>query len=439
MPKMMNEAMARATLSRMHLREVAIAAHYAGFSADMHAFASADHDYEEQLIARRQDELCSSYGLSPMTEQRKPFAFSNGVAIIPVHGTLINRFSYSWGFVTGYNFIRTQTALAGQDPDVTHIVYDHNSYGGEAAGCFEAAASLKELANGKPTLAVIDSNCYSASFAMACGADRIVCTPSGGVGSVGVVSMHIDMSKMLEEWGLKIQFIFAGEHKVDGNPFEPLPKEVKADIQKSVDTSYAAFTGHVAKGRGMTDKAVRDTEARIYRADDAKALGFIDAIATPSEAVRAFLGEPSGSTSQPEKEDESMSTTTTTQTPDAAAQAAAQASAQAATEARTAERARISGIQNCEEAKGREQLASHLALNTDMSLDQAKGILGASAKTEAPAADPKPAAQVNGFQAAMDASQHPNVGADAGSGGGELTAAQKIVRDHAAVYGAPQK
>lgn len=424
-----NEAMSRATLARLHLREVAIAAHYSGLAADLQSFASANPDEQQALLAKRHDDLCASYGLEPFGgQQRKPFAFSQGVAIIPVHGTLINRFGSSWGFVTGYNFIRQQTALAGQDPDVTHIVYDHNSYGGEAAGCFECAAELSKLANGKPTLAVVDSNCYSASFAMACGADRIVCTPSGGVGSVGVVAMHVDMSKFLEDWGLKVTLIHAGDHKVDGNPFEELPKEVKADIQKGVDKSYKTFVAHVAKGRDMEEKEVRGTEARIFRADDAMSLGFIDAIATPSEAVRAFLGEPSGSTSQPEEKEDTMSQQTTA-SPDAAAQAAA--------EARTAERARVDGILNCEAAKGREDLANHLALKTDMSVEAASGILAASPKKEAAAPAQTPAAQGAGFKEAMTQTGNPNVGADnAGKGGGEeMSAAQRILADQAAVYG----
>lgn len=107
---------------------------------------------------------------------------------------------------------------------------------------------------------------------------------------------------------------------------------------------------------------------------------------------------------------------TNSQEPGGVTQAAAeQAAAKAAADARTAERARIHGIQSCEEAKGREALANHLALNTDMSLDAAKGILAASPKAEAPKPEPEKA-QGNGFKAVMDASQHPNVGADAAQG-----------------------
>ncbi len=398
----MSDHAARSALSRMNLREVAIAAHYSGFAADMRALSMANHEQAEEAAMARRAELISAYGMNPV-EQRKPFAFSNGIAVIPVHGTLINRFGHSWGYVTGYNFIRQQTALAGQDPDVTAIVYDVNSYGGEAAGCFECAADIKRLAGGKPTMSVVDSNCYSAAYAMAAGTDKIVLIPSGGAGSIGVVAMHVSFEKMLDEAGIKVTFIHAGAHKVDGNPYEDLPADVKADIQKSIDVSYSAFVAHVAKGRKMDEKSVRATEARIYRAEEAKSLGLIDAVATPQEAMQALLGELTGSNPQLSKQKESEMTDATK--PGADNKATPEQLAQAQAEGQKAERARVSGIQTCEEAKGRAALANHLAFNTAMSVDEAKAILAvAPVETQQ--------ATGNGFKAAMDADKHPRVGAD---------------------------
>lgn len=412
----------------MHHREVAVAAHITTLASDLKQMSMANSEEQQKAFLARREELCQSFGLAAMP-QNKPFAFSQGIAVIPVTGSLINRFGQSYGYITGYNFIRSQVAAAGIDPEVSAIVFDMNSYGGEAAGCFECAADIPRLANGKKTLAVVDSNCYSACYALASQCDKIVCTPSGGVGSVGVVAMHADMSKMLDKWGIEITFIFAGDHKVDGNPFEPLPDEVKADMQASIDKSYSAFVSLVAKGRKLDEKAVRDTQARTYRADDALALGLIDAVATPQAAVQAFFDELSGSTFQ----------LSTTKEPEMADQetkpGADNASTQQAdaAQARAAERARIQGIQSCEEAKGREALANHLALNTEMSVDQAKGILAAAPKTEAPKAEAEP----NRFAAAMDATANPNVGADAAAGdqGGEQSASARILANYTLATG----
>lgn len=403
----MSEHIARQALTRMHMREVAVAANLTTLAADLRQMSVADPAKEQASLLARREELCAAFGLV-VGPQTKPFAFAQGVAVIPVTGSLINRFGGSYGYVTGYNFIRSQVAAAGLDPDVTAIVFDMNSYGGEAAGCFECAADIPRLANGKPTLAVVDSNCYSACYALASQCDKIAVTPSGGVGSVGVVSMHVDISKMIDSMGVTVTFIYAGDHKVDGNMFEPLSDEVKADMQASITKMRLSFAELVATGRGIDVQAVIDTQARCYRAYDALRLGLIDAIATPQGALTALLGELSGSTVQlsQEKEPEMAD-----QEKPGAQAASTQDTAAAAQEARTAERARIQGIQSCDESKGREKLASHLALNTDLSVDAAKAILAASPaeKTQAAA----PAAAVNPFDAAMNASAHPQVGADA--------------------------
>lgn len=419
----MSNHLARSALERMNLREVAIAPHYNGLATDLQQMAHTDPDEGQKAFLARRAELCSAYGLDEV-EQRKPFAFSQGVAIIPVTGTLINRFGRSYGFVTGYNFVRSQLALALNDEDVKAIVFDLNSYGGEAAGCFELADEIFAARGKKPMLGVIDSNCYSACYAIGSALERLVITPTGGAGSIGVVAMHVDMSKMLEDWGIKVTFIHSGEHKVDGNPFEPLPEDVRADIQKGCDQSWEKFYSMVARNRGLDAEAVRATQARCYRADDALRLGLLDAIATPNEAVRAFFSELSGSsTHQLQQQEDGMSTEDPTK-PDQAA------TEKAAAEARTAERARVSGILNCEEAKGRDALAKHLAMNTDLSVEDASAILAAAPK-ESEAAAPT---QRNSFEAAMNADEHPEVGADSGAGA-ELTAAQAILKAQAAATG----
>ena len=131
------------------------------------------------------------------------------------------------------------------------------------AGCFELAAEIRASRDLKPSVAVVDAACYSACYALASSASKIVCTPSGGVGSIGVVAMHVDYSKMFQEAGVKVTFIHSGDHKVDGNPYEPLPASVKDDIQKSVDSTRTEFVALVATNKGLDTKVVFDTEAPI--------------------------------------------------------------------------------------------------------------------------------------------------------------------------------
>jgi capsid assembly protease len=439
----MSDHLAHSAAQRMNLREQFIHPSYQGFSNDLMMMAAQNPDSaKEKFMSQVRGELCEAYGFSNRV-QNKAFAFADGLAIIPMHGSLINRFGGYYGYVTGYNFLRSQFNLALNDPDVTAIVFDVNSYGGEAAGCFELAAEIAAARGSKPIIAVVDSNCYSAAYALSSAADKIIAIPSAGLGSVGVVAMHMDMSQWLDKIGLKITFIYSGDHKVDGNPYQALPASVKADIQKGVDKSRATFVTVVAQNRKLDEKVVYDTEAKTYRADDAKALGLVDVIAVPRAALQALIdgddiedviddgeeakAKPVEASTEPVKE-------STMNEQEKAAAAAAQ----------TAERARVQGIINSAEAKNNPALANHYAFSTSMSVDEAKAALALCAPSadEKAEADKKAAEKAEadrkaaekaeadkkaeeeakgnkgtGFEETMNNADHPNVGADKGGNG----------------------
>lgn len=398
---MATNSIALAVANRMNMREALIAPQSMDFSAVLGQLMSADVELEEAAAHKHRDkQLLGRYGYDyDETVVRKPFAYADGVAIIPVQGALINRCDWSWGgWITGYNFIRSQVTAAAADPDVETIVLDCDSGGGEAAGCFELCDDIYAARESKQILAVVDSNCYSACYAVASAAHKIIVTPSGGAGSIGVVATHVDVSQAMKANGVVVTFVYAGSHKVDGNPFEPLPEPVRESIQANVDLSYDAFVAQVVRNRGLDEKAVRDTQAQIFRAPDALKLGLIDAVQPPSKALSMFIEELMNEDLEGDDDDDvvlpadpdqlPVEDEMTIETKPAVIDQAAHDTAvrEAATTARVQEKARVSGIMGCEEAAGRSALANHLAMNTEMSVIEAQGVLKASAKEVAPAA-----------------------------------------------------
>jgi len=380
------------------------------------AFVSPEHcDFAAELAAAARLEpvadispVCVRYG---MDVGGKPFAYAGGVAVIPVHGLLLNRFPGSVGMATGYDFVRNQLRMALADPDVAHIVFDIHSNGGMAAGCEELAQEIYRSREVKPSLAVVDSNCYSGAFYIGSAASRIVSTVSGGVGSIGVVAMHVDHSKMLENEGLNVTFIQAGDEKTDGNAWQPLSERARERINSTVQYHYGLFTEAVAKFRGIPVEDVRATEARCYTPPQAQGLGLIDGVVDATDAVRGMLNTSEG---QMEISQDDI----------------ARIAAEAATKAVAEDRNRMSKIRNSPHAKGREKLADHLALNTSMSVDEAAAIL-----EHAPAQEEQAAG--NNFAAAMSLTQNPNVGPDnaANTSDPEASAPNRILANYKAITG----
>lgn len=401
--------------------------------------ALADPEKEIAANGRRWLELSSAYGFgTPMERPEKPYLLVDGAAIIPIHGMLINRFPYSWSWITGYNFIRDQVNAARIDPDVKLIVFDVNSCGGTVAGCQETADVIFEARQDKPSLAVVDAGCYSAAYYLASQASKVVVTPSGGVGSIGVMCLRFDFSKAMEQYGTKVTMIHAGKFKTDGMPFAAMSADEEARIQASVDESYDSFVSAVVRGRGLADQAVRDTEAGTYNAPEAMRIGLVDGITAPAAAVRDALCPPDDDENDDPEDDPSMTTPAV-----AAAAAAAPAAptteqlAQAATDARTAERARINSILTCDEAKGKDTLANHIATATGLSVDEAKVMLAAAASEKVAEAAPG-----NPLERAMDRAGTPGVGDGGGAPTGEdakvaqILAAQKRAGGHEIVKAA---
>jgi len=305
---------------------------------------------------------------------------AGGVGIIPVVGTLTNRGlaigEDSSGF-TSYESIGVQLAAAMADPQVQAIMLDMDSPGGEATGMFSLAQSIRNARAQKPITAVVDDMAASAAYGLASSATEIVVTPTSITGSIGVVLLHLDQSKELEQKGRKPTLIFAGAHKVDGNPFGPLSETVRADLQREVYTFYARFVDQVAAGRpALTTDRVRGTEARVFIGSEALDRGLADRMGTFEEtlarlssAVRAR--HPTGGPM--------MSNTPTDTVPRAEHdQAVAAARTEGEAKGRSAAIERVRAILNCAEAKDRGPMALVFALDTDMSPEVAAKALAAS-------------------------------------------------------------
>jgi capsid assembly protease len=217
----------------------------------------------------------------------------SGIAVIPVLGTLVRRSSYlaSASGLTAYHDIEAMAAEAFAHPRVEGVLLEIDSSGGEAGGVFDLAESLRMMSeeSGKPLWAVADEAALSAAYAVACAADRIIVPRTAEVGSIGVVAAHVDESQADAMAGRKFTFIHAGEHKVDGNPHEPLSPDMVTEVQADVDALYEQFVGLVAGLRGMDPGVVRATQARVCRGQDAVAAGLADGVGTFAQAHDGLL------------------------------------------------------------------------------------------------------------------------------------------------------
>ncbi len=395
----------------------------------------------------------------------------NGVAIIPVVGTLVNKNGLDpYSGMTGYDGVTTKLRACLEDPQVNGILLDIESPGGETSGLFDLADEVFEANKRKPVWSVLTEFAFSAAYALASQCDRILLPRTGWTGSIGVLYLHTDLSAKYEKEGIKVTAIKKGARKTDGSSLGPLSKEFEAKIETEMSKMYDMFVDLVARGRGVDPQAVRDTEAEIFNAEQSIELGLADQIITPDDALMMFSQTFSGGvvpsviaasaaphTGKEETNlmvlpnsaasDAASSAGTPSVDPAAGTQASQQPAAQPATPpaapsggqaslvgpAPTASAAvdaaaiqaeagtRIQSILGCDEAKGREAMANHLAFQTQMSADEAKALLAASPKAST-------------LDSRMGKEDEPVLPLDDGSGVDPVSAA-KASLDSSAIYG----
>lgn len=215
------------------------------------------------------------------------------VAVVPVLGLLLPRASMyeQASGATSPEAISAALAAAIADENVSTVVLDINSPGGSVHGIPELASRIRNAS--KPVVAQVNYMAASAAYWLASQAREIVVSPSGEVGSIGVYTLHEDLTAALDKAGVRPTFISAGDRKLDGHPFIPLSEAARANMQAQVDEVYASFTSEVARGRGVAVQTARGQAfgaGAMLLASAAVKAGMADRIATIEETVTRFAG-----------------------------------------------------------------------------------------------------------------------------------------------------
>lgn len=212
---------------------------------------------------------------------------TSGIAVIPVYGTLVRRtlgLEAQSGLVS-YSGIGTQISMALADPDIAAILLDIDSGGGEAGGAFDLADAIYTRRGQKPIWAVANDACYSAAYAFGSAADKLFVSRTGGVGSIGVIALHVDQSQADAQEGLAYSAIYAGAHKNDLSPHAPLADTAKSGLQGEVNRIYDLFIQTVSRNRQCSADFVRGTDAALFFGPDAVTAGLADGVASISDVL----------------------------------------------------------------------------------------------------------------------------------------------------------
>lgn len=220
------------------------------------------------------------------------------VAVLPVFGTISQRVGMlerASGGVSTEEIGASLDALVA-DKQVKAIVMAYDSPGGSVPGVMELAAKIRAARDQKKIIGFADPLAASAAYWLISQASEVVVTPSGRVGSIGVIFAHDDESKAAEMAGITTTIVASTPFKAE--LWQPLTEEAKAHLQKEANAIHAQFVGDIAKGRGISESKVEKNfgQGRMVYAVDALAAGMVDRIGTLDQILKR-LGATDGSPS----------------------------------------------------------------------------------------------------------------------------------------------
>lgn len=309
----------------------------------------------------------------------RPYVVKNGILHVPVKGVLLNDFPWAYGaYATGYEYIYQAVKRGVDDSNVKGIAYIVNSGGGLVAGNFDLVDRLYALRGKKPIRGFAE-HAYSAAYNVISAADPkgVTVSRSGGVGSIGVVVVTIEYSKMLDAAGITASIIRSKPDKMESNPYEKLSEGARERIQERVDAFHEQFVASVARNRDMSVEAVDGTDAHTFMAQQAIDNGLADAIGALDDAITAFEATFS-------EGDEQMADLTQADLDTAKEAGKAEGLAEGIKQGAADALARISAIIGSDAGKTRPKAALHAALKTSMSVEEAAAFIGELAEEAAP-------------------------------------------------------
>jgi len=312
----------------------------------------------------------------------------NGVALIPVTGPLFPRANLFSQISGAYSveMLAQDLAATETNPDVKSAVLMIDSPGGHVTMINEFANQVSDYS--KPIVAYVVGQAASAAYWIASAADKIVLDSSALVGSIGVVAAF----DAKDSGTIEIVSSNAPNKRPD------LTGDAgRAVIQTIVDDMETVFIDAVAKFRGLSREQVTALRGSVVVGAKAVNMGFADEIGSLESVINLLINQENPMDLQQLKADH----------PSVYQAAFAEGAASVDGKALKADEiTRISAILNHEHSAGREAQAKVLALETDMSVEQAAKVLAVSPKVEAQAASG------DSFSKHMAGIKNPKVGAD---------------------------
>lgn len=219
-------------------------------------------------------------------------AFQPEIAVVYVDGDLVDQAAFV-GQVDPSSFL-SQLEIALQNPLTAGCVIRIDSGGGSVFASDEIARGLlrlRERYGDKPIYVSLGSVAASGGYYIAVAGDKIFAQRETLTGSIGVISLTLQIEKLLTNLGINAALL-SQERPLVPNPLLPLTSEIRQKVQQDIQVIYNQFANFVKTRRSLTEEELeRAAQARIWLGDEAKELKLVDEVGSLADAVREVASQ----------------------------------------------------------------------------------------------------------------------------------------------------
>ena len=212
---------------------------------------------------------------------------NNVVYVIPLEGDIIESETEVFAGEENINVAETLEKLniAKENDKIKAVVLRINSPGGSALTSDIIAEKIKELASEKPVYVSMSSVAASGGYYISANADKIFVDRNTITGSIGVVSILPDFSKLITDNGVNIEKISEGEYS-DLYSSDTFTEKKYNKIYNSNLKVYDDFLNVVSKARKIDKEKLKTiAEGKIWTGEEAVKIGLADEIGGLNEVI----------------------------------------------------------------------------------------------------------------------------------------------------------
>ncbi len=265
--------------------------------------------HRDQLLARISDVLGADVVFRRFSDTRHgtpTWSHAPYIGVVLVEGTIIDGESRFIPLI-GLRFVGGDTIAASirelrDDPACKGIVVRVNSGGGSALASdimwreveLTAEAHTRDPKFEPPIVVSMGDVAASGGYYVAMGTRPVFADPVTVTGSIGVISLHPDLSGLLAKLGVTAVTSKAGKNPDINAPWRPYTDDQRQRIEASISNTYDLFRKRVADGRGLTPERVHELgRGHVYAGRDAAKLGLVDDLGGLHDAI-AYVRDHSG-------------------------------------------------------------------------------------------------------------------------------------------------